>query len=384
MADNHEFWREIEHYRRIILSSASGLSHTATGQQVHNEEDHNRKVVAACEKIIEEVVTTISMEESPFIRVPKQPRREGVTSEDVRGGGETIVSWGDKRSTRRFSLLLHTLAQSYRHVKSHTFSTRRDVYYQFPGLYGNQSTLDRSAEDLCRMVGVPRDALHLTITGKGLVGGSLTYTTHDGTTVHVAQAAKGVGVPECVGGLRDIQSDAHYVLVVEKDATFQRLLEAQFHHTYGPAIIITGKGYPDLVTRQLVYRLRHNLGLPVLCLTDADPYGLHIAAIYKFGALARDEEGVSVSCLAWVGVLPSDLPHLHLPPPACLPLTPRDYGKLATLAAHPSLTPSWIQQVREQQRLGYKVEIQGLTHIAQDYLTNTYLPSKLRQGGWVV
>ncbi|KAK3859037.1 hypothetical protein Pcinc_034812 [Petrolisthes cinctipes] len=365
MADNQEFWKEIEHYRRIILSSASGLSHTTTGQ-VHNEEDHNRKVVAACEKIIEEVVTTISMEESPFIRVPKQPRREGVTSEDVRGGGETIVSWGDKRSTRRFSLLLHTLAQSYCHVKSHTFATRRDVYYQFPGLYGNQSTLDRSAEDLCRMMGVPRDALHLTITGKGLVGGSLTYTTHDGTTVHVAQAAKGVGVPECVGGLRDIQSDAHYVLVVEKDATFQRLLEAQFHHTYGPAIIITGKGYPDLVTRQLVYRLRHSLGLPILCLTDADPYGLHIAAVYKFGAL------VSLSA-SFTPASPC------LPPPHA-----RDYGKLATLAAHPSLTPSWIQQVREQQRLGYKVEIQGLTHIAQDYLTNTYLPSKLRQGGWVV
>jgi meiotic recombination protein SPO11 len=47
---------------------------------------------------------------------------------------------------------------------------------------------------------------------------------------------------------------------------------------------VQGKGYPDLCTRELCARLWRELQLPVLALTDADPHGLHIAAVYKFGS----------------------------------------------------------------------------------------------------
>lgn len=62
---------------------------------------------------------------------------------------------------------------------------------------------------------------------------------------------------------------------------------------------------------------------------------------------AREEPGLAVPSLAWLGVLPSDLPALQLPAHALLPLTPTDHGKLATLAAHPlvSKCPAWLQQV---------------------------------------
>lgn len=67
----------------------------------------------------------------------------------------------------------------------------RDVFYENVWLYGTQSALDRAAEDLSRLLGVPRRGLHLTVTGKGLVAGSLAYTTHDGTTIDVSQAQQG-------------------------------------------------------------------------------------------------------------------------------------------------------------------------------------------------
>lgn len=40
-------------------------------------------------------------------------------------------------------------------------------------------------------------------------------------------------------------------------------------------------------------------------------------------------------------------------------------------------------QIHEQQKSGYKAEIQSLTHIAHDYLTSSYIPTKIRQGGWI-
>ena len=36
--------------------------------------------------------------------------------------------------------------------------------------------------------------------------------------------------------------------------------------------MITGKGVPDLATRQLVRMLHSHASLPVLILTDCDPY----------------------------------------------------------------------------------------------------------------
>jgi meiotic recombination protein SPO11 len=45
-----------------------------------------------------------------------------------------------------------------------------------------------------------------------------------------------------------VQSDALFILLVEKDAAFMRLAEDRFYNTH-PCIIITAKGQPDVATR---------------------------------------------------------------------------------------------------------------------------------------
>ena len=46
----------------------------------------------------------------------------------------------------------------------------------------------------------------------------------------------------------NIQSDALFILLVEKDAAFMRLAEDRFYNAY-PCIIITAKGQPDVASR---------------------------------------------------------------------------------------------------------------------------------------
>lgn len=46
----------------------------------------------------------------------------------------------------------------------------------------------------------------------------------------------------------NIQSDALFILLVEKDAAFMRLAEDRFYNTY-PCIILTAKGQPDVASR---------------------------------------------------------------------------------------------------------------------------------------
>lgn len=48
--------------------------------------------------------------------------------------------------------------------------------------------------------------------------------------------------------MSDIQSDALFIMLVEKDAAFMRLAEDRFYNTY-PCIILTAKGQPDVASR---------------------------------------------------------------------------------------------------------------------------------------
>ncbi len=54
----------------------------------------------------------------------------------------------------------------------------------------------------------------------------------------------------------DIQSDALFILLVEKDAAFMRLAEDRFYNTY-PCIILTAKGQPDVASRCVLLVLLH-------------------------------------------------------------------------------------------------------------------------------
>ena len=45
-----------------------------------------------------------------------------------------------------------------------------------------------------------------------------------------------------------VESDALFILLVEKDAAFMRLAEDRFYQTY-PCIILTAKGQPDVASR---------------------------------------------------------------------------------------------------------------------------------------
>ena len=99
--------------------------------------------------------------------------------------------------------------------------------------------------------------LGVLATSKGLVVGDLLYVNSEDVIVDCSLAVGGETVPQDVAGLTNLTTGAGFVLVVEKDAVFQRLLEegVMASEELGKFIMITGKGMPDLATRHLVHRL---------------------------------------------------------------------------------------------------------------------------------
>ncbi|VDL92116.1 unnamed protein product, partial [Schistocephalus solidus] len=83
----------------------------------------------------------------------------------------------------------------------------------------------------------------------------------------------------------DIDCSAMFVLVIEKDATFQKILSSSLYRDFNPCLFLTAKGYPDLATRSFLSMLCDKYpALPVYALVDADPHGIGIYLNYKYGS----------------------------------------------------------------------------------------------------
>ncbi|KAM9065317.1 meiotic recombination protein SPO11 isoform 3-T3 [Sarcophilus harrisii] len=287
------------------------------------------------------------------------------------------------QSAQRFALILKILSMIYKLVQSNTYATKRDIYYTDIQLFGNQSVVDNIINDISCMLKVPRRNLHILSTSKGLIAGNLSYIEEDGTKVNCTCGSTVVAVPSNIQGIRN----AKFLLIVEKDATFQRLLDDNFCNKLSPCIIITGKGVPDLNTRLLVKKLWDTFHLPIFTLVDADPHGIEIMCIYKYGSMSMSFEAhnLTVPTIRWLGLLPSDIERLNIPRGTLIPLTKRDQMKLDSILKRPYITsqPFWKKEMEIMAELKMKAEIQALTFISSDYLSRVYLPNKLQFGGWI-
>ncbi|XP_073928524.1 meiotic recombination protein SPO11 isoform X3 [Castor canadensis] len=291
------------------------------------------------------------------------------------------------KSVQKFALILKILSMIYKLVQSNTYATKRDIYYTDSQLFGNQTVVDNIIDDISCMLKVPRRSLHILSTSKGLIAGNLRFMEEDGTRVNCTCGASATAVPSNIQGIRNLITDAKFLLIVEKDATFQRLLDDNFCSKMSPCIMVTGKGIPDLNTRLLVKRLWDAFHIPVFTLVDADPHGIEIMCIYKYGSMSMSFEAhnLTVPAIRWLGLLPSDIKRLNIPKDSLIPLTKHDQMKLHSILKRPYVNcqPFWRKEMEMMADSKLKAEIQALTFLSSDYLSRVYLPNKLKFGGWI-
>uniref|UniRef100_A0A8C2HQT6 DNA topoisomerase (ATP-hydrolyzing) n=1 Tax=Cyprinus carpio TaxID=7962 RepID=A0A8C2HQT6_CYPCA len=334
------------------------------------QEDISRQdVLTRIERVIQTIVFSVSEGEAPVLRLMNR------------------CNWASVRCVGVSSLIFKLLSVIYKLVQSDSYATKRDIYYNDPQLFGSQKTLDSILDDISCMLKVPRRSLHVFATSKGFISGDLCYLEEDGTKVDCNSSSTAVPVSSNVNGIRNIVSAAKFILIVEKDATFQRLLDDAFCTRLSPCIIVTGKGVPDVNSRLMVRKLWDTLHIPVFALVDADPYGIEIMCIYKYGSrsLAFEAHSLTVPSVLWLGLLPSDIQRYRVPEETLIPFSQADESKINSLRTRDyiSCQPAWEREIEAMQRLKQKAEIQSLASIAPHFLTRVYLPNKLRYGGWI-
>ena len=290
------------------------------------------------------------------------------------------------RSTRETTITARILSIVHELLEENIHATKREVFYNDVNLFKDQRESDDALEDVAAMLNVERNALHVVASAKGAVIGRLRFRESNDLIDCRKMGTGGKAITPLVDTITNIESDAEFILVVEKDAAFIRLAEDKFYDKY-PSIIITGKGQPDIGTRMFLKLLVRELKLPVLALVDSDPFGLHIMLVYAVGSkrMSYETPFLTIPEIKWLGVRPSDLDKYKIPKSVRIPMTKNDIERGKQLLGEEFIKrrPEYVKEIELMLKTKEKAEIQALASKGFRFLTNTFLPEKIETGDWI-
>ncbi|GAA6059020.1 hypothetical protein JCM10212_001245 [Sporobolomyces blumeae] len=311
-------------------------------------------------RVIEDLTLGSFPRSSRSVAAKKQtiryPRRVG-KDDKVRFGGQELACF-----LKVVELVLDGLV-------ANVVSTKRDLYYRDVRLFRRQETVDSMIETLAATLRVRRSDLNVVATAKGLFSGSLVLVLSD--TTRIEGSSQGSLIPPVQHIHHAEVGRARWVLVVEKDAVFQTLARSNLTSSYqtvvGQGVLITGKGYPDTSTRELVKRLGdEHPSLPICFLVDSDPYGIEILSTYVLGSsnLSHDAANLRLGFdrAQWIGVRPSQLEHLgESVAQGLLELGERDRQKAVAMSKREWFPTDWRDELECMISTNRKAEIEILS-----------------------
>ncbi|OEL19619.1 Meiotic recombination protein SPO11-2 [Dichanthelium oligosanthes] len=244
---------------------------------------------------------------------------------------------------------------------------QRELFYKLlsdsPQYFSCQRHVNRAIQDVVALLRCTRQSLGVMASSRGALIGRLVL--HEPDEEQIDCSILGASGHEITGDLNvlsklNLSSDARYIIVVEKDAIFQRLAEDRLYNQL-PCILITAKGYPDIATR--------------------NPAGLAILCTYKYGSISMGLESYRYACnVKWLGLRGDDLQ--LIPESAFQELKPRDLQIAKSLLSSKFLQESHRAELTLMVETGKRAEIEALYPHGFDFL-GKYIARKIVQGDYI-
>lgn len=281
--------------------------------------------------------------------------------------------------TRKLAADIYCLQQIYKLVLFRKISTKRELYYENTNLYKVQATCDRSITVACEVLNTQRRDLNVMSCSKGILQGSLCFLKNNVGLIDAN--LQNILITEELLNHRVI-SNAKCILVVEKEATFQKLIDELIFESFPRLILITGKGYPDICSRLFIRWLQEKLNIPVYGLFDCDPHGVEIYLTYKYGSSKDRFEGreAIVREMEWIGVYPSDIHIYPIEDNQYIPLKNSDYRKIEQLEKRSRSfgEDQIVAQLGILREERHKLELEAISSIGNGFIVKVFLKAKLK------
>ncbi len=291
--------------------------------------------------------------------------------------------------TRRFTQTILIAALAKRLIMEGRTASLREVFYQLrhtiplinEDTFYEQRESDSVIEDLERTLNIIREKMHIKADRRGYVYGDITM--RDKVRKDEWNCSKlgigGWGVPSTIEDIEILDINADFVLVIEKDALFERLIEERFPEKHR-AILISAKGQASRGVRRLIHRLRYEHNLPVYIFTDGDPWGYYIYSVIKRGSmkLSHFSELLATPDARFVGMTMDDVEEYGLER-VTIKLKPRDEKRIKELMNYPwfKKNKAWQRQFNKMLKKKIKIEQDALAAKSLEFVAERYLPEKL-------
>ncbi|MFN4242985.1 MAG: DNA topoisomerase IV subunit A [Tepidisphaerales bacterium] len=317
-----------------------------------------------------------------------------------------ILEMGDAKSARELFNL--NQARQFMQTVLHSDSIRqlieaektlslRGMYYKalhtIQGTRGektfaSQEESDAILEDLEVSLGALREELHVYAKKRGTMVGNITIVDSGDEIDCRRMGSGGYAVPSITEPdvIQFKKCEAKFVLHVEKDTVWGRFNEDRFWEKHN-CILTEGSGQPPRGVRRLLRRLNEELGLPIYCLLDCDPWGHYIYSVIKQGSisLAFESQRLAIPDAKFIGIRAKDYVECELTDDVQIELSDTDRKRANEIANYPWFKDhkGWQKEIDLMLKNGFKMEVESLITKDISYVTEEYVPQRLAARDWL-
>jgi DNA topoisomerase-6 subunit A len=309
---------------------------------------------------------------------------------------------GNKKSERNFFNVAHSkkflqtlevaaASKELLEVGKHT--SLRDVFYMIKRTIPNtkinivdeQTESDDAIEDLEVLTGLSREQLNINANKMGSVAGHVVIEDKGDEIDWSRMGSGGWSIPSNVEEIKFKKVSAKYVIYMEKAAVWERLHEDKFWDKQN-CIIMSSQGQTTRGIRRLLQRLSQEHNLPIYVLCDGDPYGYYIYSVLKYGSinLAHMSDSMTLQNAKYLGITVDDIEKYGLKK-NLIAFKEVDMTRLEQLQNYEWFKDhkAWQRQFKMMKTLKAKLEIQALSSRGISFISDKYLPEKIKNKEWL-
>lgn len=358
-------------------------------------EDTQKKIVTLAHDVADQVKDL----NDPGIQIPTRSlsnvafdSKRGMISMGSNTQCRSFFNLGQAKKFMQTMLIASGCTELIRQQKT---TSIRDLFYHCKhtiegtkeNTFDDQSESDPIIEDLEVTVASLREELGLFAEPKGAMVGPMVIEDNGDTIDLGKMGSGGWAIPSIVEDhmIKFKRGSAKFILLIEKGAVWRRFSEDRFWEKH-KCMIIHGGGQPPRGVRRLLWRMHNELKLPVYVLVDNDPWGYYIYSVVKQGSinLAFESERMAIPKARFIGMSAFDAQRFDIPNNVTIKLTDQDVRRAKEVLNYQWFAKKdWQKEVKKMLSLGVKLELEALSNKDFSFITEHYLPKKLKDKLWI-
>ena len=285
------------------------------------------------------------------------------------------------------TLEIAKVSKTLLNAKKH--ASLRDVFYMAKrtipssniNIVDEQTESDKALEDLELITSCSRETLNVNANKMGSVAGNVVIEDVGDTINWSKLGSGGWSIPSNVENIKFKKVNAKYIIYMEKQAVWERLHEDKFWQKQN-CIIVTSQGQTTRGIRRLLQRLSTEYKLPLYVLADFDPWGFYIYSVLKFGSinLAHMSDTMTLPKAKFLGIMADDITNYGLQK-HFIKFKDVDMTRLKQIQEYDWFKDNkpWQKEFKKMRSFKAKVEIQALSSRGITFISDTYLPEKIKK-----